>query len=307
MRMEGILASCSAGNPTPYGALLPAIAMLEKLGFRSLVERTVTSKRIPRAMDLYRFVLGLYIGFPRLNQLRFIARDPILTGILRVGKLPVQSSFWRFLNALHRNVVRQILTMMRTMRGTTVHTLYGQQMGGRGVPLEALRVPGVDVQILLRAAILPPGALDRPEHRAVQILFLAGLCFHPGDHREQCSHTFSTIAQARAPYGARFGEHPPRGWRHPRRSVRCGVGEVRPEHSGGNDLGLVSNQPLQSSESARTYEIILPSARRRPEKSAKALPAADERGSTRINESCFLFFIGVYLSSSAASIGSAIS
>jgi hypothetical protein len=23
-------------------------------------------------------VLGLYIGFPRLNQLRFIARDPIL-------------------------------------------------------------------------------------------------------------------------------------------------------------------------------------------------------------------------------------
>jgi hypothetical protein len=36
-------------------------------------------------MDLYRFVLGivlgLYIGFPRLNQLRFIARDPILTGI----------------------------------------------------------------------------------------------------------------------------------------------------------------------------------------------------------------------------------
>ena len=54
--------------------------MLEKLGFQSLVEQTLTSKRIPRAMDLYRFVLGivlgLYIGFPRLNQLRFVARDP---------------------------------------------------------------------------------------------------------------------------------------------------------------------------------------------------------------------------------------
>jgi hypothetical protein len=36
-------------------------------------------------------VLGLYIGFPKLNQLRFIARDPILTGILKVAKLPVQS------------------------------------------------------------------------------------------------------------------------------------------------------------------------------------------------------------------------
>jgi hypothetical protein len=140
-------------NLTPYGGLLPVITLLEKLGFQSLVEQTITSKRIPRAMDLYRFVLGivlgLYIGFPRLNQLRFIARDPILTGILKVTKLPVQSTFWRFVNALHRNVARQILTIMRTMRqrvweaanvklevvtidtDTTVHTLYGQQMGGR--------------------------------------------------------------------------------------------------------------------------------------------------------------------------------
>jgi Transposase DDE domain group 1 len=140
-------------NLTPYGGLLPVITMLEKLGFQSLVEQTLTSKRIPRAMDRYRFllgiVLGLYIGFPRLNQLRFIARDPILTGILKVTKLPVQSTFWRFVNAWHRNVARQILNIMRTMRqrvweaanvklavvtidtDTTVHTLYGQQMGGR--------------------------------------------------------------------------------------------------------------------------------------------------------------------------------
>jgi hypothetical protein len=107
-------------NLTPYGGLLPVITMLEKLGFQSLVEQTVTSKRIPRAMDLYRFVLGivlgLYIGFPRLNQLRFIARDPILTGILKVTKLPVQSTFWRFVNALHRHVARQILIIMGTMR-----------------------------------------------------------------------------------------------------------------------------------------------------------------------------------------------
>src|SRR5947208_5890056 len=143
----------SGRNLTPYGGLLPIITMLEKLGFQPLVEQTLTSKRIPRAMDLYRFVLGivlgLYIGFPRLNQLRFIGRDPILTGILKVIKLPVQSTFWRFVNALHRNVARQILMIMGTMRqrvweaanvklevvtidtDTTVHTLYGQQMGGR--------------------------------------------------------------------------------------------------------------------------------------------------------------------------------
>ena len=65
-------------NLTPYGGLLPVITMLEKLGFQSLVEQlAVTSKRTPAPWICYRFVLsvvlGLYIGFPRLNQLRFIA------------------------------------------------------------------------------------------------------------------------------------------------------------------------------------------------------------------------------------------
>jgi hypothetical protein len=104
-------------------------------------------------MKLHQFivgiVLGLYIGFPRLNHLRFIARDPILTGILKVKELPPQSTFWRFLAALHLNVEKQILSIQNTMRkrvwaaanvklaavtidtDTTVHTLYGDQMGGR--------------------------------------------------------------------------------------------------------------------------------------------------------------------------------
>src|ERR1700738_1376174 len=67
-------------NLTPYGGLLPVITMLEKLGFQSLVEQTITSKRIPRALDVFRFVLGIVLGlysvFPLINQLRFIARDP---------------------------------------------------------------------------------------------------------------------------------------------------------------------------------------------------------------------------------------
>jgi hypothetical protein len=36
-------------NLTSYGGLLPVVTMLEKLGFQSLVERTVTSKRIRNA------------------------------------------------------------------------------------------------------------------------------------------------------------------------------------------------------------------------------------------------------------------
>jgi hypothetical protein len=140
-------------NLTPYGGLLPVATMLEKLGFQSLLEETVTVNRVTKVMGMYQFflgiVLGIYVGFSRVNQLRFIAQDPLLTGILKVSGLPPQSTLWRFLAALHLNVAMQILNVQGHMRervwaaaqvrltvgtldtDTTVHTLYGKQMGGR--------------------------------------------------------------------------------------------------------------------------------------------------------------------------------
>jgi hypothetical protein len=74
----------SARNLTAYGGLLPVATMLEKLGFRQIVEDTLTIRRQTRAMPVYRFVLGmvlvLYVGFSRLNHLRFVEREPMLTG-----------------------------------------------------------------------------------------------------------------------------------------------------------------------------------------------------------------------------------
>lgn len=143
----------TAKNLTPYGGLLPVATMLERLDFESLVEETVTLSRQTKVMSMYQFVLamvlGIYVGFARLYQLRFIAQDPILAGILKIQQLPGQSTFWRFLAALHVNVQDQILSIQRRMRervwaaanvvlkavtldtDTTVHTLYGKQMGGR--------------------------------------------------------------------------------------------------------------------------------------------------------------------------------
>ena len=140
-------------NLTAYGGLLPVATMLEKLGFQQLLEATITSNRVTRVMSLYKFALGLvlgfYVGFQRLNQMRFIAHDPILTGILGVDRLPPQSTLWRFLEALHLNVGGQILKIQQAFRqrvweaanvkletvtldtDTTVHTVYGKQMGAR--------------------------------------------------------------------------------------------------------------------------------------------------------------------------------
>jgi hypothetical protein len=140
-------------NLTPYGGLFPVATMLEKLGFQKLVEDTVRVKRIPRVMTVYQFVLAMvlaiYIGFSRLNHIRFVANDPMLTGVLKVANLPGQSVFWRFSASLHLTVAQQLLRVQRVLRDrvweaanvrltaitvdtdTTVHTLFGSQMGGR--------------------------------------------------------------------------------------------------------------------------------------------------------------------------------
>ena len=142
-----------AKNLTPYGGLFPVATMLEKLEFKKLAEETLTIHRLPRVMTIYQFLLGMvlaiYVGFSRLNHLRFIAQDPMLTGILKVNGLPPQCTFWRFLTSLPLTVAQQLLKLQRLLRervweaanvrlpsltldtDTTVHTLYGRQMGGR--------------------------------------------------------------------------------------------------------------------------------------------------------------------------------
>ena len=109
-----------AKNLTPYGGLLPVATLLEKLEFEALVKEMLTVNRIPRAMGVAKFfltiILGIYVGFARLNQLQYIARDPLLTGVLGVAKVPPQSTLWRFLASLHLVVSRQLLQLQRKLR-----------------------------------------------------------------------------------------------------------------------------------------------------------------------------------------------
>src|SRR6202041_1182796 len=106
-------------NLTAYGGLLPVATMLERLGFQQLVEETLTVKRATRGMGMFQFVLAMvlaaFVGFSRLYHLRFVAREPMLTGILQVLRLPPQCTFWRFLASLHLGIAKQLLTVQRHM------------------------------------------------------------------------------------------------------------------------------------------------------------------------------------------------
>ena len=141
-------------NLTPYGGLFPVATMLEKLKFQELMEEIITVKRKLRAMSFYQFllsmVLAIFVGFSRLHHLRYVAKDPMLTRILKVLTLPVQSTYWRFMDSLHGSVAAQRLQVQQKMRervwaaagvrldcitldtDTTVHTIHSQnKMGAR--------------------------------------------------------------------------------------------------------------------------------------------------------------------------------
>jgi hypothetical protein len=62
-----------AKNLTPYGGLFPVATMLEKLGFKKLIEETLTIHRIPRAMTIYQFLLGMVLAIYVGYHLRFVA------------------------------------------------------------------------------------------------------------------------------------------------------------------------------------------------------------------------------------------
>jgi hypothetical protein len=140
-------------NLTAYGGLLPVATMLEKLGFLDLITEALTVTRPTKALTMPQFILAMvlasYIGFSRLYHVRFLQREPMLTGILGVLRLPPQSTFWRFLQSLNGSVAGQLVMVQTRMRArvweasnvqlttatldtdTTVHTVYGKQMGAR--------------------------------------------------------------------------------------------------------------------------------------------------------------------------------
>ena len=57
-----------AKNLTPYGGLFPVSTMLEKLGFKKLIEETLTIHRIPRVMTIYQFDLAGEFTIPMITS-----------------------------------------------------------------------------------------------------------------------------------------------------------------------------------------------------------------------------------------------
>ncbi len=138
---------------SPFGGLLGFIKFLDLVDFKNLFHETYRPPSREPKLGHYHMVLGilllLIIGFNRIWHFVYIGLDSILCGIFRVHRLPVASTYWRYLDSLGINQAHSLLNTMSRLRSrvwercgtnyrhitvdidTTVETVYGNQQGGR--------------------------------------------------------------------------------------------------------------------------------------------------------------------------------
>jgi hypothetical protein len=80
-------------------------ALWEKLGLLALVDQWLTVRRQPESLSNGQFVVStvllFFLGFSRYYQVRYVRQDEMVQGVLGGGEpLPVQSTYWRFLDSL---------------------------------------------------------------------------------------------------------------------------------------------------------------------------------------------------------------
>lgn len=138
---------------SPFGGLLALIKFLDLFKFNQILD--CHYKAPPREPEqghhrmLTALLMLLFIGFNRVWHFTYLRLDAIICGFFHLERLPVASTFWRYVNSMGINQGVSLLLVMNTLRerawkllginyfrinvdiDTTVETLYGHQQGGR--------------------------------------------------------------------------------------------------------------------------------------------------------------------------------
>lgn len=138
---------------SPFGGLLAMIKFFDLIDFKQIFNATYRAPSRKPKLGHYSMVTGLlmllFIGFNRIWHFTYIRLDAVLCGFFRLTKLPVASTFWRYLDSLGINQAQSLIKLMGVLRervwkqlgidyyricidiDTTVETIYGNQQGGR--------------------------------------------------------------------------------------------------------------------------------------------------------------------------------
>ena len=138
---------------SPFGGLLPLIKFLDLVNFRQMFDFSYKAPSRKPKLGHYRMVVGLlmllFIGFNRIWHFTYLRLDAMLCGFFNLDRLPVASTFWRYVNSLGINQAHSLLELMTILRqrvwklcqlsyyricldiDTTVETVFGHQQGAR--------------------------------------------------------------------------------------------------------------------------------------------------------------------------------
>jgi hypothetical protein len=138
---------------SPFGGLLGLIKFLDLIKLKEVFESIYIKPSRKPKLGNYRMIMGilmlLFIGFNRLWHFTYIHLDAMICGFFQLTRLPVASTFWRYVDSLGINQANSLLKIMSVLRervwllcglnykkihlsiDTTVETLYGNQQGGR--------------------------------------------------------------------------------------------------------------------------------------------------------------------------------
>lgn len=141
--------SFTGTNMSPFGGVFAAGCFFQQFGLERLLNECITTERetqVRASQYVLAIVYLLYIGYERFAHVQYLRDDPIFKRVLGVAQMPVQSSFWRFLNLSlgerNESQLRWVIFEMQERvwqasniglrrihvdTDTTVETLYGEQ------------------------------------------------------------------------------------------------------------------------------------------------------------------------------------
>ena len=136
---------------SPFGGILPLIKFLDLIEFRKIFDFAYNPPTRKPKLGHYSMVVGLlmllFIGFNRIWHFSYLRLDAMLCGFFNLTRLPVASTFWRYVDSLGINQAHALLRLMALLRNrvwqvcdisyyricldidTTVETVFGHQQG----------------------------------------------------------------------------------------------------------------------------------------------------------------------------------
>ena len=138
---------------SPFGGLLVLIKFMDLVNFHKIFDSAYHKPSRKPQRGHYLMMVGilmlLFIGFNRIWHFVYVRMDAMLCGFFKVTRLPVASTFWRYVDSLGINQAKSLVKVMSILRerlwqlcdftfyrvrvdiDTTVKTVYGHQQGAR--------------------------------------------------------------------------------------------------------------------------------------------------------------------------------